>query len=60
MAQKKRRFESEAALVQAAKEIVAPSLGRVYGLTDEFDCNDDFTYSVNAPYSRMFFKAGNN
>jgi hypothetical protein len=40
MTQKKMRFESEAALVQAAKEIVAPSLGRVYGLADEFDCND--------------------
>lgn len=34
------RFESEAALVKAAKQIVAPSLGDVYGLADEFDCND--------------------
>lgn len=34
------RFESEAALVQAAKLGFAPSLGDVYGLTDEFDCND--------------------
>lgn len=33
------RFESEAALVVAAKKIVAPALSNVFGLEDEFDCN---------------------
>lgn len=34
------RFRSEAEMVVAAKEIVAPSLNEIFGLSNEFDCHD--------------------